>query len=153
MLGTIAMSPKTEAMIKKEPEKYKYIFRTGFSGGYFVRYLIAFMKQLNNEFGFNKVYVMHQDVAWARGSAGAVKKVYFDKAGWEVLGMEAYPTGASDFSSALMKARAKGAQIILPVFDMPQSGILVKQWRSMKVPALMGRVYFTARRIQRLEDL
>ena len=138
MLGTIAMSPKTEAMIKKEPEKYKYIFRTGFSGGYFVRYLIAFMKQLNNEFGFNKVYVMHQDVAWARGSAGAVKKVYFDKAGWEVLGMEAYPTGASDFSSALMKARAKGAQIILPVFDMPQSGILVKQWRSMKVPALMA---------------
>jgi branched-chain amino acid transport system substrate-binding protein len=36
-----------------------------------------------------------------------------------------------------MKARAKGAQVIMPIFDMPQSGILVKQWKSMKVPALM----------------
>jgi branched-chain amino acid transport system substrate-binding protein len=25
----------------------------------------------------------------------------------------------------------------MPIFDMPQSGILVKQWKSMKVPALM----------------
>jgi branched-chain amino acid transport system substrate-binding protein len=80
---------------------------------------------------------MHQDVAWARGAAGVMKKVFFDKAGWEVLGMEAYPTGTSDFSSGLMKARAKGAQVIMPIFDMPQSGVLVKQWNSMKVPALM----------------
>jgi branched-chain amino acid transport system substrate-binding protein len=65
-------------------------------------------------------------------------KVYFDKAGWEVVGHEAYPTGTSDFSSALMKVRAKGAQVILPIFDMPQSGTLVKQWNAMKVPALMA---------------
>jgi branched-chain amino acid transport system substrate-binding protein len=80
---------------------------------------------------------MHQDVAWARGGAGAMKKMYFDKAGWEVTGMEAYPTGTTDFSSGLMKARASGAHVIMPIFDMPQSGILVKQWKSMKVPALM----------------
>jgi branched-chain amino acid transport system substrate-binding protein len=36
-----------------------------------------------------------------------------------------------------MKARAKRTQIIMPIFDMPQSGILVKQWKSMKVPALV----------------
>jgi branched-chain amino acid transport system substrate-binding protein len=138
MLGTVAMSPRTEGMIKKEPDKYKYIFRTCFNGIYFVKYLAGFMGQLNKEFGFNKVYVMHQDVAWARGTAGALKKMFFDKAGWEVAGMEAYPTGASDFSSGLMKAKAKGAQIILPIFDMPQSGILVKQWQAMKVPALMA---------------
>ncbi len=138
MLGTVAMSPRTEGMIKKEPDKYKYIFRTCFNGIWFVKYLAGFMGQLNKEFGFNKVYVMHQDVAWARGSAGALKKMYFDKTGWDIIGLEAYPTGASDFSSGLMKARAKGAQIILPIFDMPQSGILVKQWQAMKVPALMA---------------
>ncbi len=138
LLGTVAMSPRTEGMVKKEPEKYKYIFRTSFNGIWFVKYLAGFMGQLNKQFGFNKVYVMHQDVAWARGSAGALKKMYFDKTGWDIVGMEAYPTGASDFSSGLMKARAKGAQIILPIFDMPQSGILVKQWQAMKVPALMA---------------
>jgi branched-chain amino acid transport system substrate-binding protein len=37
-----------------------------------------------------------------------------------------------------MKVKASGAQVILPIFDMPQSGILVKQWKSMNVPALMA---------------
>jgi len=138
MLGTIAMSPGSEAKLKKDPEKYKYIFRTCLNAVHLVKYLAGNMALINKEFGFNKVYVLHQDVAWARATAGFVKKMYFDKAGWEVLGMEAYPTGTSDFSSALMKTRAKGAQVIMPIFDMPQSGILVKQWKGMKVPALMA---------------
>jgi branched-chain amino acid transport system substrate-binding protein len=138
MLGTIAMSPGSEKKIKEDPEKYKYIFRTCLNAVHLVKYLAGSMALINKEFGFNKVYVMHQDVAWARATAGLVKKLYFDKAGWEVLGEEAYPTGTSDFSSALMKARAKGAQVIMPIFDMPQSGILVKQWKSMKVPTLMA---------------
>jgi len=138
MLGTIAMSPGSEAKLKKDPEKYKYIFRTCLNAVHLVKYLAGNMALINKEFGFNKVYVLHQDVAWARATAGFVKKMYFDKAGWEVLGMEAYPTGTSDFSSALMKIRSKGAQVIMPIFDMPQSGILVKQWKSMKVPALMA---------------
>ena len=138
MLGTIAMSPGSEKKLKGDPQKYKYIFRTCLNAVHLVKYLAGSMALINKEFGFNKVYVMHQDVAWARATAGFVKKMYFDKAGWEVLGEEAYPTGTSDFSSALMKARAKGAQVIMPIFDMPQSGILVKQWKSMKVPALMA---------------
>jgi branched-chain amino acid transport system substrate-binding protein len=138
MLGTIAMSPGSEAKLKKDPEKYKYIFRTCLNAVHLVKYLAGNMALINKEFGFNKVYVLHQDVAWARATAGFVKKMYFDKAGWEVVGMEAYPTGTSDFSSALMKIRSKGAQVIMPIFDMPQSGILVKQWKGMKVPALMA---------------
>jgi branched-chain amino acid transport system substrate-binding protein len=138
MLGTIAMSPGSEKKLKSDPEKYKYIFRTCLNAVHLVKYLAGNMALINKEFGFNKVYVMHQDVAWARATAGFVKKMYFDKAGWDVLGVEAYPTGTSDFSSALMKARAKGAQVIMPIFDMPQSGILVKQWKSMKIPALLA---------------
>jgi branched-chain amino acid transport system substrate-binding protein len=37
-----------------------------------------------------------------------------------------------------MKVRATGAQVILPIFDMPQSGTLVKQWNAMKVPAILA---------------
>ncbi|MBC8459109.1 MAG: ABC transporter substrate-binding protein, partial [Deltaproteobacteria bacterium] len=49
-----------------------------------------------------------------------------------------YPTGSSDFSSALMKAKGKGAGVLFTCFDMPESGVLVKQWKSMKVPALIA---------------
>lgn len=138
LLGTIAMSPASEGKIKEDPEKYKYIFRTCLNAKYLVKYLAGTMGFINKQFGFNKVYIMNQDVAWARKTAEIITKVYFEKAGWEIVGHEAYPTGTSDFSSALMKVRAKEAQVILPIFDMPQSGTLVKQWNTMKVPALMA---------------
>jgi branched-chain amino acid transport system substrate-binding protein len=136
LLGTIAMSPGTEAKIKTDPEKYKYVFRTSLNVNYWVGMLVGTMKTLNVKFGLNKVYLMNQDVAWARGTAKGMTG-WFKKAGWEVLGHDEFPTGAADFSSGLMKARAKGAQVLFTCFDMPQSGILVKQWKSMKVPALM----------------
>ena len=138
LLGTIAMSPGSEKKIKADPEKYKYVFRTCLNAVHLVKYLAGTMAAIKEEFGFDKVYVMHQDVAWARATAGFVKKMYFDKAGWTILGQESYPTGTSDFSSSLMKARATGAQVILPIFDMPQSGTLVKQWNAMKVPAILA---------------
>ena len=138
MLGTIAMSPASEAKIKAEPDKYKYIFRPCLNAKFLVKYLAGTMGYINKEFGFNKVFIMNQDVAWARATADIMKKVFFDKAGWEVVDEQSYPTGTTDFSSALMKVRAKKAQVILPIFDMPQSGILVKQWNTMKVPALLA---------------
>jgi branched-chain amino acid transport system substrate-binding protein len=138
MLLGIAMAPAVQAKVKEDYAKYKYTFRVCLNGGYLVKYLTGVMEQLKQEYGFDKVFVMHQDVAWARGTAQATIKSYFEQNGWTVTGVEAYPTGASDFSPGLMKARAKGAQVILPIFDMPQGGILVKQWKGMKVPALMA---------------
>jgi branched-chain amino acid transport system substrate-binding protein len=137
MLGTIAMSPKSEAKLKKDPKKYKYIFRVCLNGKYLVGYLVKSLGYLKKEFGFNKLFFMHQDVLWAKAVAGITGKVAKGKLKYEVLGTEAYPTGSSDFAAGLSKAKAKGAQVIMPIFDMPQSGILVKQWQGMKIPALL----------------
>lgn len=137
MLGTIAMTPGSEAKIKKDPEKYKYVFRVSLNVIYWAKLLGGTMGTLKNQFGFNKVYLMNQDILWARGTADAMKNRFFLKTGWEVLGHDQYPTGSSDFSSALMKAKGKGAGVLFTCFDMPESGVLVKQWKSMKVPALI----------------
>jgi len=137
MIGSIAMTPATEAKIQEDPEKYKYVFRLSLNVNYFVGLLAGTMQDLNTKFGFNKVYLMNQDVAWARGTSKGMAGL-LQKKGWEVLGQDEFPTGASDFSSGLMKTRAKGAQVLFTCFDMPQSGILVKQWKSMKIPALMA---------------
>jgi len=136
MLGTIAMSPASEAKIIENPEKYKYVFRTCLTSKYATELLGGVMSQVTKEFGFKKAYLINQDVLWARGTTAGLKAWYINS-GWEVLGQDEFPTGASDFSSALMKAKAKGAQILFVCFDMPQSGILVKQYKSMKVPALL----------------
>jgi branched-chain amino acid transport system substrate-binding protein len=138
LLGTVAMSPGTEARIKKEPEKYKYIFRVSLNVIYWVKLLAGTNATLKNDFGFDKVYIMNQDVAWARGTAGGMAKKVYPKLGMEVVGHDQFPTGFSDFSSALMKAKAKGAGILFTCFDMPESGVLVKQWKSLRVPALIA---------------
>jgi branched-chain amino acid transport system substrate-binding protein len=138
MLGTIAMSPASEEKIKKEPQKYKYIFRVCLNANFLVKYLAGTMALIKKEFGFNRVFIMHQDVAWARATIDNIRKEYFEKAGWDIVEQLSYPTGSTDFSSALIKARAKKAQVILPIFDMPQSGILVKQWNSMKVTSILA---------------
>jgi branched-chain amino acid transport system substrate-binding protein len=57
--------------------------------------------------------------------------------GWTVIGEpEIYPTGSTDFSMGLLKARKEKAQVIVIWMDMPETSILLKQWYDMKVPAL-----------------
>ncbi|MBF0510451.1 MAG: ABC transporter substrate-binding protein [Deltaproteobacteria bacterium] len=136
LLGTIAMSPASEAKVEQDP-KYKYVFRTCLNSKYLVGYITGVMKFLHQEFQYKKVLIMIQDVAWARATADAVSKIAA-KMGWEILGLETFPVGAGDFAPALMKAKTLNAEVILPIFDMPQSGTLVKQWRSMQVPALLA---------------
>jgi branched-chain amino acid transport system substrate-binding protein len=138
MLGTVAMSPATEAKIKQDPEKYKYIFRVSLNVIYWVKLLAGTNATLKNDFGFDKVYIMNQDVAWARGTAGGMAKKVYPQLGMEVVGHDQFPTGFSDFSSALMKAKAKGAGVLFTCFDMPESGVLVKQWKSIKVPGMIA---------------
>ena len=38
----------------------------------------------------------------------------------------------------MIKVRAQKAQVVVPIFDMPQSGILLKQARAMQIPALLA---------------
>jgi branched-chain amino acid transport system substrate-binding protein len=137
LLGTIAMTPASEKKIQEDPEKYKYVFRVSLNVTSWAGLLMGAMKDLQDKFGFNKVYLLNQDVLWARGTTGAMKG-WFEKNGWEVLGHDQFPTGAGDFAPVLMKAKMGGAQVLFTCFDMPESGILVKQWKAQKVPALMA---------------
>lgn len=138
MLGTIAMTPKSEEKLKSDPEKFKYCFRVCLNSKHLVGYLVQSLEFMKKEFGFNKMYAMHQDVLWAKATAEGTLNVAAERFNWENLGSEVYPTGSSDFSAGLIKAKSKGAQVIVPVFDMAQSGILLKQWQAMKIPAMMS---------------
>jgi len=136
-IGTIAMAPAFQQKVLGDKEKYKYSFRNCLDSVYLAGYIQSMMKFISKEFGYNKVFIATQDVLWAAGT-GAMMEKWFKENGWTVAGFDKYPIGASDFSPGLLKAKSAGVQVILPIFDMPTSGILVKQWQSMKVPALMA---------------
>ena len=135
-LGCIAMSPAVDAKVLANP-KYKYIFRTGLSTKYLVTYLIETMKLMKRKFGLKRVFILNQDVAWARSTAYLMLRLYLDRSGWQVLGQENHPVEMADFRKPLARAKAARAQVILAVFDMASSKNLVMQWHEMKPPALL----------------
>jgi branched-chain amino acid transport system substrate-binding protein len=133
---SIAMTPDFEKKVESDA-KYKYLFRVGLSSPYLVGNLSQTLASIGKSFNYDKIYFVNQDVAWAKGTNDALEK-WAKGNGWNVVGHDAYPTGAADFSSTLNKAKLGGAQVIVPLFDMPESANLVKQANAMKVPALFA---------------
>ena len=135
ILTTGVLTPKYHAMVAENYDKFKYCFRIHGEAGNLVGEIFANFTELKEKYGFNNLFIIAQDVTHARGAAEIVKKIALEK-GWNVTGLEVYPTGATDFSMGLLKAKKTESQIINIWMDMPESAILLKQWYDMKIPAL-----------------
>jgi branched-chain amino acid transport system substrate-binding protein len=135
ILTTGVLTPAYHARVEKEYDKLKYCFRIHGEAGQLVKEIMACFAELKEKAGLNKVFIMVQDVAHARGGGEIIAKVSAGQ-GWTVTGTEIYPTGTTDFSMGLLKARDAGAQVLNIWMDMPESSILLKQWYELKIPAL-----------------
>jgi branched-chain amino acid transport system substrate-binding protein len=135
IVTTGVLTPKYHALVAKQYDKFKYCFRIHGEAKQLVGEMFANFTELKNKYGFNNLFIIAQDVSHARGAAEVMKKVALKK-GWNVTGVEIYPTGASDFSMGLIKAKKTKTEIINIWMDMPESSILLKQWFDMKIPAL-----------------
>jgi len=137
ILTTGALTPAYSTRVAENYDKYKYCFRiSGESKWLVMGEIIPALVDVEKKFKLNKLFIMVQDVAHARAGGELIAKNMAEK-GWTVLGKpEIYPTGTTDFSMGLLKAKREGAQVILIWMDMPETSILLKQWYDLKVPAL-----------------
>jgi branched-chain amino acid transport system substrate-binding protein len=136
ILSTGVLTPAYHKRVEAEYDKFKYCFRiSGEVGWMVVGEFIPCLMEIKAKHNLNRLFIMIQDVAHARAGGGLVDKMAKEK-GWEVLGTEVYPTGTTDYSVGLMKAKKENAQVILIWMDMPETSILLKQWYDMKVPAI-----------------
>lgn len=136
ILTTGVLTPAYHKRVEAEYDKFKYCFRISGEVGWMVTgEFIPALMDIKAKFGLNKLFIMVQDVAHARAGGDIVAKIAGEK-GWEIIGKEVYPTGTTDYSVGLLKARDGKAQVILIWMDMPETAILLKQWYDMKVPAL-----------------
>lgn len=137
ILTTGSLTPKYHAMVAKNPDKFKYLFRiSGEAKWMVVGELVPALLAIGKQYKLDKLYIMVQDVGHAR-AGGKILKAVMGKKGWKVLADPViYPTGATDFSVGLNQAKKLGADVIIIWMDMPESSILLKQWHDMKVPAL-----------------
>lgn len=135
ILSAGVLSPAYHKRISDNYDKYKYCFRTTGSVVPMIEGAIKTFDSIRIKKGFDKAFIMVQDVAHAR-AAGSALKNGLEKKGWKIIGHEVYPTGTTDFSVGLSKVKEGGVQFLIPWFDMPEVSILMKQWFDMKVPAL-----------------
>jgi branched-chain amino acid transport system substrate-binding protein len=136
ILTTGVLTPAYHKRVEAEYEKFKYCFRiSGEVGWMVVGEFIPCLMEIKAKHNLNRLFIMIQDVAHARAGGDLVDKMSKER-GWEVLGKEVYPTGTTDYSVGLLKAKKENAQVILIWMDMPETSILLKQWFDMKVPAL-----------------
>jgi len=137
ILTTGVLTPAYHARVAAEYEKFKYCFRvTGEAKWMVGGEIVPSLLFIEKNYGLNRLAIMVQDVAHARGGGALLAKIMPPK-GWEVQGPpEIYPTGTTDFSMRLLKAKREKAQILSIWMDMPETSILLKQWYDLKVPAL-----------------
>jgi branched-chain amino acid transport system substrate-binding protein len=133
-------APAIHMKIASDLEKYKYCWVVQNDARTDIMRVAPLFNKFKNDWGWKKFFVMVQDVAHTRAAGEAITKV-LGKMGWENLGLERYPTGTNDFSLGLLAAKKKGADLLYLSFEMPQLGILMRQWAELKVPALpMGLI-------------
>jgi branched-chain amino acid transport system substrate-binding protein len=137
ILTTGVLTPAYHARVAAEYDKFKYCFRiTGEAKWMVGGEIIPSLLDIGKTYGLNRLFIMVQDVAHARAGGSLIAKIMAGK-GWTVLGEpEIYPTGTTDFSMGLLKAKREKAQVLLIWMDMPETSILLKQWYDLKVPAL-----------------
>ena len=135
IVTTGVLTPAYSKRVSEEYNKLKYCFRIHGEAVELVKEIMACFAELKEKYGLTKVFIMVQDVSHARGGGDVLGKVAA-KAGWTIDGTEVYPTGTTDYSMGLLKAKQAGSQILNIWMDMPESSILLKQWYELKIPAL-----------------
>lgn len=135
ILTSGSLSPKYHKKVADNYDKYKYCFRLSGEAGWMVREIMDILETIRSDHGFDRLSIMAQDVAHARAGGEILKRLLTEK-GWVIPDFDIYPTGTTDFSTGLLKAREKQVQVLVLWMDMPESSILLKQWYNMKVPAL-----------------
>lgn len=135
-LATTPLTGTFEERMQKDPEKYKTIFRVNLNVPSSIMYYTELLKSLKREHGFNRIFFTLQDILSFQQTVQVLQK-WCKENGWETLGADAYPTGASDFSTTLTKVKNAKAQVMFPIIYAYEGGILLKQVKSANLPALV----------------
>jgi branched-chain amino acid transport system substrate-binding protein len=143
---TFSGSPQTPLLTKRiqeNYERYKYIFRANTNAAETGLFWGRALKHINEKYGLTNLFFVGIDFEWAKATANGLKAVA-EAGGWKTVGSEYVPAGNPEFSSALTKAKAAGAQLIILLHDLPEAPICVRQWKAMKIPSMLAVVWTPA---------
>lgn len=83
------------------------------------------------ERGLTKVAVLYSDNAWGKDFFESTKTLA-KQAGLEIVHSQSYPADVKDLSSALLQARARGAEVITSSAYLPDAELIARQLKDMR---------------------
>lgn len=129
-------APSLTDCVVNRYEEYKYFFRAGTLNGTTFAYDIfdALHNYFNGELGKNwtRIGIIRDNAKWTVGVMNVLRPM-LEEHGYKIVMEEAVSKETEDFSSVLLKAKNKNADIIITLLAHTNGIPLVKQWADMKI--------------------
>lgn len=141
-LGVGAASPLITEQVRKDYANFKYLFRVTPPNSIYLGYALAdFVDEfVMPELKATKIAIVGENLVWVQGVLPGMEKRLAEKKGIEVVYKELFDIRTADFSPLFAKARAAGAQFIVPIMSHASSDVVVKAYASLKVPIPWGGI-------------
>jgi branched-chain amino acid transport system substrate-binding protein len=141
-IGVGASSPLITEQVRKDYANYKYIFRVSPVNSTYLGYGLAdFVDEFARpDLKATKVAIIGENLVWVQSVVPALEKRLAEKRGIQVVYKELFDVRTTDFSPIFAKARAAGAQLIVPLMSHASSDVVVKAYASLKVQIPWGGI-------------
>lgn len=113
---------------------FKYLWRLADTSEQRVVAQTQFLEDLNKKQNaqLKTVYLVYENTAWGQGVSKSWKK-YLPEKGFQIVGEEAYPQGASDFTPLANKIKAAKPDVVLLTSYVADASLLTNTFAEQKV--------------------
>ncbi len=128
-------APDWDRKVSQDRVKYRYSFRVSGSAKWYAKEAVDLLTKMRQKHGFDKLFLSSENIEMCQKGTKIVEELA-TKQGWKIVGRDIYPSGTADFTQHLEKCRDSGAQVMFVWDRAPETRTLIRQWHSMRIPAL-----------------
>jgi len=137
-----AASPAISERIRRNYDANKYVFRIGLPNSFEqARGVTDFVTGfLHGELGMTRFALVGESAKWVQDLLPVLRKNVTAQPGLQVVLMETFDPGTTNFSPLLTKVKNSGAEYMVVVLSHALSDVLAKQWYDARLPVPYGGI-------------
>jgi branched-chain amino acid transport system substrate-binding protein len=140
-LGVGSASPNITALVGKDYDKYKYIFRVNpLNSALQAKQIVDFaVHVVKGQLGRDKVAILGESAIWVRGLVPVLVKG-LEANGMKVTYQQLFDETMTDFTPLFARVKDSGAQFLLTIISHANSDVFVKQLYEARLPMPYGGI-------------
>jgi len=140
-IGVGSASPNITALVGKDYDKYKYIFRVNpLNSALQAAQIVNFANHVvKGQLGRDKVAILGESAIWVRGLVPVLVKG-LEANGIKVVYQQLFDETMNDFTPLFARVKDSGAQYLLTILSHANSDVFVKQLYEARLPMPYGGI-------------